>query len=318
MDQSPTDVVIGFGTNSAFDIAVRKDAKALIFADWHPEPLQCIANLITPLALVARSPSEFFSFLAMVPIAESQANEPLASLLPLLNQSYNHYRFSGRNGAEGPRFNLFSRLVDRLAQDPRISDEQIAFVGLYFNSLLFGSPSPFSAKLDIFINYFLRYSFPASSSQGVDLPFGSERFETAFSSLEAFRRLQSLLLRAHYLQMPILDDDGYAAAKRFAEARGLASFTLSISNIFDVNYNLRAFGDGALTAFLRRRVAELGSPARPLVVFRTSQIALPHDYFRYSLESPGDVASEMAGKGSLPDELAHHSWLRHGQPIPVY
>jgi hypothetical protein len=118
--------------------------------------------------------------------------------------------------------------------------------------------------------------------------------------------------------MPILDDDGYAAAKRFAEARGLASFTLSISNIFDVNYNLRAFGDGALTAFLRRRVAELGSPARPLVVFRTSQIALPHDYFRYSLESPGDVASEMAGKGSLPDELAHHSWLRHGQPIPVY
>ncbi len=59
IDQEKTDVLVGFGTNSAWDIAFRKRAEELIIADWSPWPVLAHAYFLAPLIRIAKSPQEF-------------------------------------------------------------------------------------------------------------------------------------------------------------------------------------------------------------------------------------------------------------------
>lgn len=65
---NPVDVVIGFGTNASWDVAIRHGATALVLGDWQPAPLYGQEFLLRPLILLAKNRQEFLSFLCGIPI----------------------------------------------------------------------------------------------------------------------------------------------------------------------------------------------------------------------------------------------------------
>lgn len=65
----PAPMVIAFGTNSGWDVAVRLKAKEMVMVDWMLIPLECQEYLLRPLLAISKSRAEFLSNLAGVPIA---------------------------------------------------------------------------------------------------------------------------------------------------------------------------------------------------------------------------------------------------------
>lgn len=66
-----TEAVIGFGTNSLWDISVRDQAKAMVIADWSPWPLIAHAFIFSPLLRVSNPPEEFIFMISGLPLKYS-------------------------------------------------------------------------------------------------------------------------------------------------------------------------------------------------------------------------------------------------------
>lgn len=59
IDRRPTDILIAYGTNSAWDIAVRKNAKVIVLGDFASEPLIIHEYLLRPLLALSKTPRDF-------------------------------------------------------------------------------------------------------------------------------------------------------------------------------------------------------------------------------------------------------------------
>ncbi|MFL5592134.1 MAG: hypothetical protein ACJ8DI_31400 [Ktedonobacteraceae bacterium] len=66
----PVDVIIGFGTNASWDVAIRHRTKTLILGDWQREPLLGQEYLLRPFILLAKNRQEFLSFLSGIPVPQ--------------------------------------------------------------------------------------------------------------------------------------------------------------------------------------------------------------------------------------------------------
>lgn len=291
-DHKPSDVMVAFGTNSAWDIAVNKNVKRLYIMDWSPYPVLAQAYLVAPLLRMANTPAEFLVLLSgRVPTRENVAGD----LRNIFQESVDH---SGKAGWVKNEQTV--RLLEFLGTREDISAFELRFLSSYF----LGMANPQGSKTGIgpfqnlrhptfakILNFYdQRYNPEISDSQHRDVKKLSQLDQVSvFSSVEKFKKLKNLYdgNNVKYALSGITDMQAYKAVQE-REAPG-QKFVFSITNIFDCGcYNGLTMKD--LGTYLKGITGMFsGGEQNPLVVFRTTEGGPPHGFFRYDLKSAADV-----------------------------
>ena len=291
-DKKPADVLVAFGTNSSWDIAVHKNVKSLYVVDWSPYPLLAHAYIISPLMKIAKTPQEFIILLSgRVPTPELTEGR-LGDILQKSNV------YSGSKKTE--KLAETEAFLEYLARREEISDFDLQFLNSYFKGMAGENSAPNAlgpfkglrhpnfAKLLSF--YHQRYSPDVSADHHIGKRTKSSLEEmSVFSSQKNFDKLKSLFDgdKVQYGMSSITDLGVYQAIKG-KEAPGLR-YSISVTNIFDCGcYNGLTMKDFSSYLHDMTRIFE-SNDLNPLVVFRTTNTAPPHGFYRYDLKSPADV-----------------------------
>ncbi len=128
----PADVVIGFGTNSAWKIAYERGAKRLIISDWNPQVLTMQEFFVRPLLLEASCPAEFFSFVAGVPLTSKLENRPLNQVFKYLMKEKKLTSVQ----AVRRRMDFVNVLAERLAKRGDLTPMHVDFVRRFLRDLI--------------------------------------------------------------------------------------------------------------------------------------------------------------------------------------
>jgi hypothetical protein len=147
--------------------------------------------------------------------------------------------------------------------------------------------SPFrGVRMDsfTFFNEFLRDRYHFVSTM-VDAQ------RSALHNPEYFAKLRLLYAQDHveYAMTEVADPRFYKLVKqRNPKAR---NWTVSVSNIFDMDYNDRSFS--SLQSLMRDLLGYAdASPSNPVTIFETKNGEYPHEFFRYELGSLQDIPTQ--------------------------
>lgn len=277
MDRSPTDVVVGFGTNSVWDIALRKNAKQMIIGDWSPWPLISQAFLISPLMRIAESPQEFLVMISGMPKVASKGKtiEQVFEIAQI---------FSGLHPEE--KRGIIEILLMDLAKDSRISELELKFLTTYFRPMYAENIHPLGW------GPFEKLRHPQFANL---ISFYSKRYnpvvvgeqDSIFSTQENYSKIKRMYTskQVKYALTSITDLDFYQQVVSVNSNKGFKDYTFSVSNVFDCGcYNGLSFKDFQL--YLKKLMNIVQSP---ITVFRTTNNTPPHGYYRYQINSDKDI-----------------------------
>ncbi|MEN0058628.1 MAG: hypothetical protein AAGB31_07320 [Bdellovibrio sp.] len=286
-DNQSADVLIAFGTNSAWEIAVNKNVKRLYLADWSPYPLLTSAYLITPLIRIAKTPHHFITLLSGRVPNKNLEQMPLDDLF-LEARQY--------TTKSSPDKTKNTRAFLQYLASQKISDFELEFLTSYFWALN-QSPTqsqsfgPFqnirSSSFARILNFYdQRYSPSAVSLQNsVDSALDLLARHSVFSSQTNFAKLRTLFVNGNvqYAMTSITDLNLYQNILLKEKKRGSQSYALSITNIFDCDY--AGLSETALFNYMFEMRQLFSTPDNPLIVFRTIHTQPPHLFHRYVLEA---------------------------------
>jgi len=284
-DHKPADVMIAFGTNSAWEIATNKNVKSLYLADWSPYPLLASAYLISPLMKMAHTPNDFVVLLSgRIPTPENTKG-------PLEQTFLESTRYA--SSLKVDKISEVKQFLRHLAKTPSISEFELRFLTSYYYGLAGVNAGknhlgPFAnlryANYAKIISFFdQRYSpdIVADHNRNV-VPTVTLPQASVFSSQSNFNKLRNLFVsdQVQYGLTSITDMKFYQAIKA---KEGPKRYTLSITNIFDCGeYNGLTQVD--FQNFLRNTMKTFeASPQKPLVIFQTTNTQPPHGFLRHDL-----------------------------------
>lgn len=291
-DRTETDVVVGFGTNNVWDIALNKKAKHMVIGDWSPWPVISQRFLIQPLIRVSKSPQELILQLAGIP--KELAKGLSVSEAFLVTRQFDSLPIS-RQAPE------VLKLLNELALDPNISEIELKFLTTYFRPRLgdnasLGGFGPFQqlrhpsfALLHSF--YSKRYS---PEIAGVS--------DNVFSSQKNFQYLKDLFDSGNVsFGITSVNDMSFYEKVKSAKMSGpLKRITLSVTNIFDCGcYNGLTFSD-----FRKYLKEALNIFKSPVTVHRTTNNVPPHGYYKYEIKTEDDIPKLDEFDSSALDEHA--------------
>lgn len=278
-DSNSTDVLVGFGTNSAWDIALRKKAKTLMIADWSPIPLIAQQYLVAPLIRISKSPAELIVMLAGMP-AEEARNLTLSQAFNLA-KNFDVKTFKEQSPT-------VHRLLIVLANNPAISDSELKFLTAYYRPRLGyanmpGMYGPF--------NQLRSYSFAFLHS------FYQKRYDpklvgnqvSVFSTQNNFNYLKNLFdsQQVFFAMASITDTKFYQIVHTKMIEKNYSKVSFSVTNIFDCGcYNGLTFID--FQNYLKNLFSIFGDKS-DLTVFRTTNNVPPHGYYRYQIKKDSDI-----------------------------
>lgn len=302
-DHKPSDVLIAFGTNSAWEIAANKNVKSLYLADWSPYPLLSSAYIISPLIRIAKTPQELIILLS----GRIPSKELLDRSLDELFETSRYYV----NGDSPEKINQTKAFLEYLARQ-NISDFELQFLTSYFYGLAGkkvekNKLGPFEnlrhASFARLLNFYDQRYSPGVAAIHNEKPSVETELEqvSVFSSQKNFDKLKYLFDndRVHYGLTEITDTNFYQTIQQKEKANGYQKYTLSITNIFDCGeYNGLTFFD--LQNYLKNTMSIFGAnEVNPLVVFRTTNVQPPHGFYRYDLTSPMQI-QQIQSDNALP------------------
>jgi hypothetical protein len=279
VDKTSTDLLIGFGTNSSWDLAMRKQAKHLVIGDWSPWPIIGQAYLIAPLIRLAKTPQEFILMISGISRKRAQGIS-VAEAFSIVQD------FDSRPAHQQRDYIL--EHLDSLVEDFQISDQELKFLTTYYAPRLgvptaprsFGPFQGIRGSSMAMLNSFFAARYASGSNGKVD---------SVFSSQENFNYLKNLFDqgRVQYGLTAIDDPSFYAAAKQTQNRNNLKTTTISVSNIFDCGcYNGLTFA--SFQNYLRMVLSAIGNQS-PIVVFRTTNNQPPHGYYRYEVQNESQI-----------------------------
>ncbi|MCB0393138.1 MAG: hypothetical protein KDD25_01185 [Bdellovibrionales bacterium] len=285
VETEPTDMLIGFGTNSAWDLAVRKNAKHLVVGDWSIIPLIFQWHLFRPLAEVSRTPAEFLSLLGGQVLPESDSLKTVFAAF--------------KNEIPMDYVNEFIQTATRkILSHPKNSGEFTAFIvrNYYANLFKLGPPLFEHRRLQnifsgIFGYFKRRYDPNLLIEFGADPAIVNHPYFSFLSSQSAFDRFKRLITGALTLvHMPYDDPDMISALEVIARDRGFERTTYSLSNIIDVSTNLDpSLGSERFAKFAQMVFNIRGT--RPFQIFQTRSNRDPYGYQQFTIGSVSDIES---------------------------
>lgn len=292
-DNKPTDLMIAFGTNSAWEIAINKKPKNLIIGDWSPNPLFAQAYLVGPLLRISKSPTDFILRLAGIEPNETLRHKSLDEIFSLTEQYLRQ--------KDQDRLNNVQIFLKNLAEDSQISLLELKFMTSYFYAMAGINRSPkgmgpfeylrhpsFANLIGFLKMRYGKYNLIENNSPKL-IPLAKQY--GALLDQNNFIALKNMYDNNHIkYALTSIDDNGFyqAIATKFS-AQTLKNITLSITNIFDCGgYNGLTFQ--GLQRYLVSTFQTLGRSAQnSMTVFRTASHTPPHGFYRYDLQSPDDI-----------------------------
>lgn len=280
-DHQETDLLIGFGTNTSWDLAARKKAKQLVIADWSPWPIIAQRYIVEPLIRISKSPTELILLISGV--HPNSVRQQLS-----LNDAFDLVRDFDSRPVSAQK-NVVEATLKEIARDERITDDELKFLTTYFRPRV--GDNLFREGLGPF--QFLRNPTFALLNH-----FYSRRYDTrqvgfvdsVFSSITHFKHLKSLFdsKQTFYAMTSITDSKFYQSIVTNSKLSHVKSVTLSITNIFDCGgYNGLTFLD--LQNYLKNVSGIFHYLKKPVVVFRTTSHSPPHGFYRYEINSDKDI-----------------------------
>ncbi|NCN40032.1 hypothetical protein GW916_02155 [bacterium] len=277
-DGRHADLMIAFGTNSFWELAVDKSVDKVVLADWSPLPLLAHAYIVAPLMRISRTAPEFISLLS---------GEIPSEAIPGTPENVSHTLEKHSNPAD---FILephqVTQLLQYLSSHREIRIDELQFLAHFFWSRtsekdLQNTPLK-GVRADIFLffqgGYWKRYK---------DIP-ASELHRSALHNQAHFKKLRELFLKdkVEYAMTEVADPNFYNTLKlSHPKAKDWA---VSVTNIFEMDYNGHTFD--TLRDFMKNLISSIGaSESHPLTVFRTTNYRVPHRFYRYDLTSERDV-----------------------------
>ncbi len=287
-DEKPTDVMVGFGTNGSWDLAMRKNAKELVLADWESGPLVGQEFLQRPFILTARNPTEFLAMMAGVPLKESQLNMSLDEFNKMLYTS--SWTFEEVHRAQ-------QGYVLRMSTDPRFGQAEIQAVISYYMAIVQGpiANSPAFGPLRgrgagekgyLPVYFGPRYVPSQLIAEGAPKNLINKAFFSILSSQESFARLKMLFENPRYAKGAIDDLHLYQAVKAEGDAKGYRSYTFNFTNIPDA---ISPNGKAAFEYMQRLRAGLYGlfpAPEYDVTIFVTTNLGPPHHFIRLERNTP--------------------------------
>lgn len=280
-DGKPTDLMIGFGTNSAWEIAVNKRAKTLIIADWSPEPVLAHAYVIAPLIRISQSPREL-----ILHLAGRRPSDTAVTNIPALLHRYSQSYLMSRE--------QIHTFLEYLATRSEIRDEELEFLSAFFYSRMSAASYMSSNIRPVSQGPFAKLRDPGFADISLFLAFRYQEVPTkmighsVLHNLGNYAELRRMFLenRVHYAMAEITDRSFYQAVqRRFPEA---TSWTISATNIFDMPYAGHSFQ--SMQKYFANLIEDGGiSSRKTLTVFRTTGFAPPHGFYRYDISSKVNI-----------------------------
>lgn len=324
--QNERDLVVGFATNSAWDIAVRTNASVLVLADWQEGPLMGQEYLFRPLLLIAKNRADFLSMLAAVPLTPELRTATLEVLMNRLAKP------SSVLPAE--RLAFVHTILTEVKADTRFSEAHVQFLARYFHFLMIrgakalpATPGEASTDLlnniiagpaaanqagpfqgtrieqiasDLYSHFYERYHPQRLKARGADPEEIQHPFFSFLSSDAAFERLQKVFNNGvYYVQSSLFDPQLWTTVKKLATEKGLTRFAASISNIIDCSYGGCHSGPGTTKAAWKLISTALG----PVDIYQTRGTKVPFTYEWIPLEGPHDVIRQLTNARYSDEEI---------------
>lgn len=278
-DYEKTDIIIGFGTNSVWDLALRKKAEHIIIGDWSPWPIIAQAYLVAPLLRISKTPQEFIYMLNGLPSKFAYGK----SLSDVFNIGKN---FSLSRVSE-QRTMVEMLLVD-LANNPLITEKELQFLTTYFRPRLGDNlnPSGYGPFENLRSPQFALVSFFYDRRYNPQLV---GEVDSIFSSIDNFNYLKSKFDgdKVKYGLTSITDLEFYKTVSESSKFPAKSKVTFSVSNVFDCGcYNGLTFFD-----FQKYLKSMIDIFKNPITVFRTTNSSPPHGFYRYFIPSKEKIPS---------------------------
>lgn len=226
-----TDVVVGFGTNSSWDIALERKAKNLIIADWNPQVILVQDFLVRPLLVEAKSRAEFLSFISGTPIPKHIDHLPIGEVLTYIKNT----RPTQSAQFKAQRIEFIEDILTRLKERPDVNSLQIKYIKSYLNALGEANRNPLEKVVGVGpIRYAKsRENLFADLFHFYERRYGSSLRSSVFSSEDNFKWLQQIYMNGIQYAVADVDDQGfYDVVTRGMIANRLNGLTVSTSNIF--------------------------------------------------------------------------------------
>lgn len=295
VDYEPVDVVVGFSTNSAWDIAVRRRAKVLVLADWDSRPLIAQEYILRPVFEFARSRAQFLSLLLGIPVEEPRRGLPLGEFLKAVRVSAAH--LVGEH--EGFRRDV----LESVADDAKLGPVYAAVLHRYYDTrdemeriesaVLTPPRSLFPGRngwrcANVLCEFFMRYD-PGLAREKPSALIDEPHF-SFLASEEAFLHLREMFVSGHvyYAWSDYVDQGLYRTVAQVMKARGLKTIAVSTSNIADSTHHPSTKRlEAAYLSFVRATLSSLREAGLtlPFTFYQTRGIAYPHEFERHVVGS---------------------------------
>ncbi len=328
IDIRPVDLVMGFASNSVWDRAVSRNAKAMIIADRDSVILETQQNYFRPLVALSKTPAEFLSFISGVPISENLKNKPIEEVFDAIDSFKAAVAKSSEKQKEQKSF--IEEISKQLAANPKISEAQRNFVMSYHQYLL----NPSSTNLpgqkiegnalftgnrpivqagpirgrsdqvqDLYAGFRLRYHPRLLREAGAPASTIQNPLFSIVSSQMAFDRLKNIFDgNIYYVHGNAFNPDVYREVKKFADKNSYTQIAVMISNVLDQNTTyVRAVGgenrapQDEVKSYLRLVASFFPS----LTVYQTRGVNSSHEYQSFDLKGYSSVEAAMS---RYPDE----------------
>ncbi len=281
-DDSPTDLVIGFGTNSAWDIASRKHAKELIIGDHVAGPLIAQNFILRPILRLAQTPAEFFSLISGIPIPVEMRNSSLFEV--------GQFLMDKKRTAEN--FKAGVKNINEWMQRQNVSREELLAVREYYFALTSKrKPNEFGVLRGNDIDsagelnqaFADRYLPQLREEEGFS---GEARPDDSFlSSQEAYSRFRNLYATAKLAHTDYVSEIFWRKVKDHGDRLGYRSYTISLTNIIDMSFLSRSQALHQLN-FFRHMIYRLFPQNKyDVTIFMTTSNQAPHGFYRLERDS---------------------------------
>ena len=227
LPSNKSEVVLGPGTNSLWDLALHNKADYIIFADWSPWPLLTQEYIFAPLPKNSRTAQEFTLSVSGIP--------PKYARGLMLEESFERakeFTLSKINDQKKVAWEL----IQFLSRSEMIDELDLKFLTTYFRSRLGDNLNPRNGY-----GPFAKLSSPNSANFPCFLyqrynPAVNGRTSSALSSQENFEFLKSLFLdkKISYALTDIMDKNFYKEVVR--QFSRINNFSISLSNIFECGH----------------------------------------------------------------------------------
>src|SRR3989344_1634010 len=303
IDLRKADIFVGFGNNSVWDLAVRRNAEYMVIGDWNEHVVMDQEYFFKPLILASENPADFLSMLSAVPLPPETRRGSLDDIFDHIERQLDTY--STEDFVNQDRQSLVDSTIEKV-EVLSLGKNHPRYLRQKFERTI----SPFrGTEQEMYadnhsrdpknpVKYFRdRYQPRRLLEKGKGQADTHDPMFSFLSSQEAFDRLKRLFDGNAYFVIVSFDNPcAYRAIANLTKKLGAKVSGLAVSNTVDYaakdeNRKVDILGRACVSAIGVLPIDET------FTVYITRGVEPPHNYEQISMTSLDDVAEGLNSHG---------------------